>query len=67
MFHLDLSIVVESALVALPAGAPGYEKGPATDDPSPPDSDSDIGACLVLTVPLLQVQMRMHEYFMGKH
>lgn len=67
MFHLDLTVVVEEGLVALPAGAPGYERGPARDDPDHNEQDSDIGACVVLSVPLLQVRMRLHEFFMGMY
>ena len=65
MFHLDLTVMVEEGLVVLPAGAPGYERGPAKDEPGHNEQGSDIGACVVLSVPLLQVRMRLHEFFMG--
>jgi hypothetical protein len=46
-------------MLVLPAGLPGYEKsdyGRINDN---------IGPCVMVTLTELQIQLRLHDYFMG--
>ena len=45
----------------LPAGLRGYER----DDDTKLDGPADIGTCVMLAMPELQLYLRTHEYFMG--
>ena len=47
----------------LPAGLPGYETFDPSQDSVP--SEKGVGACVVLTMPELQLHFRLHDYFMG--
>lgn len=47
----------------LPAGLPGYETFDPSQDSVP--SEKGVGACVVLTMPELQLNFRLHDYFMG--
>ncbi|KAI6040347.1 hypothetical protein EDC04DRAFT_2894324 [Pisolithus marmoratus] len=55
-----ISVVLQSGSLLLPAALPGYEKygdNAATTD--------DVGASLLLGFPELQLDFRLHDYFMG--
>ncbi|KAH9930383.1 hypothetical protein B0H21DRAFT_878964 [Amylocystis lapponica] len=59
--EVELALNVEQGLVALPAGFPGYEMyGPEQAQ----SKDNDLGACLLLSIPGLQVQLRTNDYYM---
>lgn len=62
MMQVELSVLLEDGLLVMPAGIVGYERsctGAKDDD------DAGIGAALVLTIPEIQVHLRLHDYFMG--
>jgi len=59
VFHLELGVSLTNALVVAPAGLPGYE----TSDDS--RADDNIGPCVMMTFPELQVHLRLHDYYMG--
>lgn len=61
MLQVELSVCVERGTVVLPAGLPGYE---VSNDIK--DMNIGVGACVILTVPELQLQLRLHDYYMGK-
>lgn len=48
----------------LPAGLPGYEIADPSQQAIP--GDIGVGACVVVTLPELQLQFRLHDYYMGK-
>lgn len=60
MMQVVLVVSLENGCMILPAGIPGYE-GTVNDK-----ADS-IGQCLALDFPQLQVYLRLHDYYMGKH
>jgi hypothetical protein len=45
----------------LVAGLPGYEASNVEQS----SDDVGVGACIVLSLPVIQVQFRMNDYFMG--
>jgi hypothetical protein len=45
----------------LPAGLPGYEVRVASDE-----SFDDVGASTIMACSVLQLDLRLHDYFMGK-
>lgn len=61
--QVEILLSVINMQFLLPAGLPGYE----TADPSQQAIPGDIGvgACVVVTLPELQLQFRLHEYYMG--
>lgn len=61
--QVEILLSVINMQFLLPAGLPGYE----TADPSQQEIPGDIGvgACVVVTLPELQLQFRLHEYYMG--
>ena len=61
MMQVELGIVLLNGLMILPAGFPGYEIG--IDMPGKPSNS--IGHCLLLTVPELDLQLRLHDLYMG--
>ncbi|KAF9070624.1 hypothetical protein BDP27DRAFT_1401949 [Rhodocollybia butyracea] len=62
MMQVELGIVVLDGLMILPAGLPGYETG--LDIPDAQEKHADIGHCLVLTMPELDLQLRLHDLYM---
>jgi hypothetical protein len=51
---------VASGLVVMPAGLRGYER-------DPPDAQrADLGTCVLLSLPELQIHLRSNEYYMGE-
>lgn len=63
MLEVLMQVEVDHGLMILPAGLPGYERSPDPHDEDSPESG--LGACVVLSIPGLRVQLRTHEYFMG--
>lgn len=64
MLQVELALFAEHSAILLPAGIPGCETSTHLQEDS---GDAGIGACLVLDVPELQVQFRMHDYYMGRY
>ncbi|KAJ3735770.1 hypothetical protein DFJ43DRAFT_832425 [Lentinula guzmanii] len=60
MMQVELGIILLDGLVVLPAGLPGYEIG--SDMPGAPQSS--IGRCVVITIPELDLQLRLHDLYM---
>ena len=62
--EVEVGFYVDTALIVLPAGLPGFEHyGPGNKDQA---AENDYGSCLVLNCPVLQVQLRTNDHFMGK-
>lgn len=62
--EVEVGFYVDTGLIVLPAGLPGFEHyGPGKKGQS---AENDYGSCLVLNCPVLQVQLRTNDYFMGK-
>ena len=57
---LDLS--VETGSLILPVASRGYEN----DHSEAIDNGTDIGTCVLLTLPELQLELRTHDYYMGE-
>ncbi|KAG7440025.1 uncharacterized protein BT62DRAFT_646663 [Guyanagaster necrorhizus] len=61
MLQVNIVVRVDSGCVILPAGLPGYDRSCTTKGHS---DEICIGPCLVLDIPELQLQLRIHDYFM---
>ncbi|KAI1795480.1 hypothetical protein LXA43DRAFT_1178514 [Ganoderma leucocontextum] len=59
--QVALSLEVDNGLIVVPAGLPGYEKCIAECVHNSPE---DLGPCLVLSLPALQVHLRTNDYYM---
>lgn len=59
VLQIQLETSVERGLVIMPAGLRGYE----TDQSD--NTEGDIGTCVMLALPELQIHLRSHEYYMG--
>ncbi|KAG1828967.1 hypothetical protein EV424DRAFT_1507935 [Suillus variegatus] len=57
--QVQVSIQLQSGIMLLPAGLPGYEVRVASDR-----SCDDIGASTVMACSVLQLDLRLHDYFM---
>lgn len=62
MMQVELGINVLDGLIVLPVGLPGYEIG--LDMPAAPPNS--IGRCVVITMPELNLQLRLHDLYMGE-
>lgn len=60
MFQVELACTVQRGSLLLSAGLPGFEKH------SNMATTEDIGTSLCLAFPELQLDLRSHDYFMGK-
>lgn len=60
MLQVELTIIVQHGSLLLSAGLPGFEKH------SSMVTTKDIGTSLHLAFPELQLNLRSHDYFMGK-
>ncbi|KAH9858939.1 hypothetical protein C2E23DRAFT_880346 [Lenzites betulinus] len=58
--QVTLGLEVDNGLMVLPAGYPGYEKY-CSEERSPPE---DLGPCLLLSIPALQLHLRTNDYYM---
>ncbi|THH07232.1 hypothetical protein EW145_g3529 [Phellinidium pouzarii] len=62
VFHLDWSLLVQNGIIALPAGLLGFERRQAVATVE--GHGVDMGRCAVITIPELQLQLRLHDFFM---
>ncbi|KAH7874742.1 uncharacterized protein C8R40DRAFT_1171340 [Lentinula edodes] len=60
MMQVELGINVLDGFIVLPVGLPGYEIG--LDMPAAPPNS--IGRCVVITMPELNLQLRLHDLYM---
>ncbi|KAL4251310.1 hypothetical protein ABKN59_005668 [Abortiporus biennis] len=60
--HVDLTLALNSGLMVIPAGLPGYEAYNLNEAYNL--DEIDIGASLILAFPALQLCLRTHEYYM---
>ncbi|KAK2463228.1 hypothetical protein APHAL10511_004883 [Amanita phalloides] len=60
MLQVTMVVEVSASTVVVPAGLPSYESISDWDTPG----EHGIGPCLLLHVPELQLQLRLHAYFM---
>ncbi|KAL6305048.1 hypothetical protein BKA93DRAFT_731948 [Sparassis latifolia] len=60
--EVQVTVSVDRGLIVLPTGLPGYEMY-TSERAFTPDPD-DIGSCVVLSVPMLQLQLRTNDYYM---
>jgi len=63
MLQAELSLRVEDAKVLMPIGLIGDISPLAADLPTSIPEDK----CITLMTPEIQLQLRMHDYYMGKH
>ncbi|KAJ6625576.1 hypothetical protein B0H10DRAFT_1782666 [Mycena sp. CBHHK59/15] len=63
MLQVDVDVDLQSGLMVLPAGLPGYERSTSSHDAASSHSPG-IGACFLLDIPELQVHFRLHDFFM---
>ncbi|TBU47302.1 hypothetical protein BD309DRAFT_511415 [Dichomitus squalens] len=59
--QVTVSLAVDNALIAVPAGFPGYEKYTIEHAHNSPE---DLGPCLMLSLPALQLHLRTNDYYM---
>ncbi|KAF7315604.1 hypothetical protein MIND_00075800 [Mycena indigotica] len=62
MLQVDLDLDLQNGTLVLPAGLPGYEDSATLRDPN--NNSGNIGSCLVVEIPELQVHFRLHDYYM---
>ena len=60
--HVELQVEVGNLIVLLPAGLSGYDTSEASQTQP---GDTGVGACVMVTIPQLGVELRAHEDFMG--
>ncbi len=58
---MELGVLVNNGLMVIPASLRGYEMESDDADKGPPD----IGTCVMMAMPELQLQLRTHNYYMG--
>jgi len=61
MLQVELMLCIQHSTLILPAGLPGYEVSSNIKG-----MNVGIGACVVATIPEIQLQLRLHDYYMGK-
>jgi hypothetical protein len=59
MFQCTLSVLVNGCALVLPAGILSIEAPQATGTP-------ETGPCVVLSIPEVQLQLRLHDFFFGE-
>ncbi|KAF5386043.1 hypothetical protein D9615_002215 [Tricholomella constricta] len=59
MLQAEVQLYMQHGIVIMPAGLPGYSS--THDDET---ANAGIGECLIVTIPELQLQFRMHDYYM---
>ena len=60
--QVTMSLEVDNGLIVIPAGLPGYEKFIVEQAHNSPE---DLGPCLSLSLPALQLHLRTNDYYMG--
>ncbi|KAF9227418.1 hypothetical protein BS17DRAFT_747957 [Gyrodon lividus] len=58
MLQVEISLMIQHGSLLFPAGLPGYEKYNSVT------AANDIGASLLLEFPEMQLEFRLHDYFM---
>jgi hypothetical protein len=59
---MDLTLLFQDCTLVMPSGLPGYEFAlPAGANAG----EHGVGSSLVVSLPEVQVQIRLHDYFMG--
>ncbi len=58
-----LGLDLGNGLLVLPVGYPGYEKYFSGAEQTAPE---DLGPCVLLSLPTLQVHLRANDYYMGE-
>lgn len=61
--QVTLGLEIDNGLMILPAGYPGYERFSAEHAHNSPE---DLGPCLFLSIPSLQLHLRSNDYYMGR-
>ncbi|KAH9935463.1 uncharacterized protein B0H18DRAFT_1114206 [Fomitopsis serialis] len=61
--EVEVGLYVDSGLLVLPAGLPGFEQYSQAEMLHA--KAEDLGSCLFLNCPILQLQLRTNDYFMG--
>lgn len=64
ILQVEMGVILDKGVMILPAGLPGYETSSLGQHEA--HGNTGIGACLWLSIPELQLQFRMHDYYMGK-
>lgn len=64
MMQVGIELDLEQGIMMLPARLSGLETRPGLIDGELAD-DIDVGECVILTIPGLQLHFRMHDYYMG--
>ncbi|KAI0665956.1 hypothetical protein C8Q78DRAFT_985325 [Trametes maxima] len=59
--QVSLGLDVTNGLMVLPAGYPGHEKHHDDEEQNTPE---DLGPCLMLSLPSLQLHLRTNDYYM---
>ncbi|RDB25364.1 Protein CSF1 [Hypsizygus marmoreus] len=59
VLQVDLQVFTENGTIIMPAGLPGYESTNVNGA-----SDIGIGTSLVISIPEIQLQLRIHDYYM---
>lgn len=63
MLQVEIALNLTNARILLPAGLPGYESANPAQHEAP--SHVGVGACVILALPEVQLQFRLHDYYMG--
>lgn len=64
MLEVELAVLVQHGTIMMPAGLPGYERTCTSPDDEALN-DVGIGPGLLLSLPELQLYLRLHDYYMG--
>ncbi|KAH9839543.1 uncharacterized protein C8Q71DRAFT_517238 [Rhodofomes roseus] len=60
--EVEVGLYVDGGLLVLPAALPGFEQYSLAD--ANEAKTEDLGSCLILNCPILQLQLRTNDYFM---
>lgn len=64
--QVEVGLCAQNLQIVLPAGLPGLEKSDGDYGHSEGTASSDIDSCVLLAVPELQMQLRLHDHYMGE-
>ena len=60
--QVEMDVRINDGTIIVPAGLPGYDK---TCTATVGEDPTGIGPCVILSIPELQLQLRLHDYYMG--
>ena len=63
MLQVEVGVSIKNGQIMLPAGLPGYETSDPAQDLTP--GDVGVGACIIMTIPEIQLHFRLNDYYMG--